>query len=211
MVDLIRTIPYPAGITTLRGMDFNGKYLYALDLGNKNIVEMDLDGKVIRLIPDANITTSDTSLVATDKYLIWYKHSGTILRVLDYDGVLIKTISLSSWASSSGFFAWDGKHFWFENRSTSSRVQMRNETGVIIKSWSIPWPGSFTGIFFDGRNLYKTNASSGLVYKVDRDGKIIQTYDCSTFCASLEGLCTDGKYFYLYDYANEEIYQVAFP
>lgn len=131
--------------------------------------------------------------VAWDGSAIWTATLwGNVYRLNPISGAI-----LSQW-QYPGPQAWgmtfDGTHLWI-NDFAEKKVYQMTTTGTVVSSFTIPDPkGGAKGIAWDGQALCIMGWTSSTIYRVDKQGKLINTIEIESGGG---GLAWDGTAFWV--------------
>ncbi len=100
--------------------------------------------------------------------------SNTIIQFDPSDGTVINSFASPDNIDGPDGLAYDGDYLYQISTFGTSRIfRLGPEDGAVLDSISIPGLGSVDGLGHSGQNLYATNYSLGVIYKIDFDAAIV--------------------------------------
>jgi DNA-binding beta-propeller fold protein YncE len=136
--------------------------------------------------------------LAWDGQYIWSANlDGNIYKIDPETGNIIKEYNTSFFSQPWGM-TFDGENLWIVDFAQKKLFKFDINTGQILSSFPTPDPnGGCKGITWDGNYLYVLGWTSSVIYKIDRDGNLIDTVILERGGGG--GITWDGKSFWVSD------------
>jgi len=201
--DVINSFSAP-GLGDLRGLTFDGQYLWMAEDDGKTIHKINpLTGAEVATIPTPG--SAFTQGLAWDGTSLWHAEYNGIVYELDPANGAI----LSSFAAPTVYpcgLTWDGTHLWTASYREDMIFQMTTAGGLVN---SFPAPaGDGWGVAFDGNSLWHGQFNAGLIYELDpTDGTVRSSFPTPAYSHCL-GLTFDGKYLWTTNNNYDQIHQL---
>lgn len=192
---------FPIRNVNARGLGYDERYLYYLDMNNNLVVVVDKYGNEIRTFP--TITPgADHRFAFTGKDLLLADPVASLIRQTTPFGVLIRTFPLLGYIGQQGMAYEDGR-IWV---AWTNRILLWDALGNLIAQFAAPAGAPYGVALIDG-GILNTDFGTDLFYLLDRAGNVklsAPTPDADPF-----GLIFDGKYAWMLGNVNKRIYQLS--
>jgi len=179
MGDVIDQFTYPVG-ERWRDMVFIGDAMYAVQLGETNIYEVDpTDGTILATLPITGATAYIGLAWDGEGFWIDDYSTNTIYKINRYDGTVIDSFAAPGTLPYG--LTWDGTYLWNIDTTAKTIYKLNPETGAVVDSFTVPTTeGHVRGLAFDGRLLWYSSEDDGKAYGLDPDtGDTIEEFDLS--------------------------------
>ncbi len=124
---------------------------------------------------------------------VWTAVVSSQIYKLDQNGKIIKELQAPS--SQPWGMAFDGKNLWITDFAEKRTYSLDPNTGKEVYSFNNPdQERGAKGLSWDGEFLYIMGWTTNIIYKMDRQGKLMSTFELENSAGG--GLTFDGKYFW---------------
>jgi glutamine cyclotransferase len=150
-----------------------------------------LDGAAIQRIERSEREPpGSVSGISFDGRSLWLtiENDGLLLQTDPETGEIARKVTLTSTRTGGSVF--DGEYLWQVFWEARKIVQLELPEGKIVGELPAPGKGYIAGIAFDGENLIVGNWEDRLIYKIDRKGTVVRTYEGHY---ETTGLVWDGR------------------
>lgn len=138
--------------------------------------------------------------------------SGDIIAI-DASDHSTRTFAATGAGGTPSGLAWDGEYLWQGTEaSVDNLFRLDPATGRVLGSFSVA--GGVQGLAWDGRSLWVAAVSDGsapYVYRYDRSGTLIETFQAPAQLTRLGDMEYDGTNLWALDTQNRNLYKFARP